>query len=174
MGKRNHQGFMLIETLLVSVFIASTLIFLYIQFQKVRDSYDVTFSYNTIDGVYSSKVLLEYLQENGIANMSNALKSNSITQIEVSTCPGAYLTNTTFCNRLVENLNIRKAYYVSSDVTNFRNKMKSLGLSNKFQTFIRSMKDSDGIGYRLVIEYNDDTYATILARNNNVSSESVF
>lgn len=170
MRKRNCQGFMLVETLLVSVFIASTLIFLYIQFQKVRDSYDVTFSYNTIEGVYSSKVLLEYLQENGIANMSNALKSTSITQIEVSTCPSAYLTNTTFCNRLVDSLNIRRAYYVSSDVTNFKNKVKPLGLSNKFQSFIRSIKDSDGIGYRLVIEYNNDTYATILARNNNTSS----
>lgn len=164
MGKSNEKGFMLIETLLVSVFIASTLIFLYIQFQKVRNSYSNSFTYDTVNGIYANQVILGYLQENGIKNLSNAMESTSSTYIDLTTCPGAYLENTAYCNRILSDLGVKKIYYISSDVTAFKGKMESLNLSSKFKRYVNTIKPTNGIGYRLITEFQDGTYATILAR----------
>ena len=41
--QKNNKGFVLVETLLVSVFILTTLIFLFIQFRTVKQSFDRSF-----------------------------------------------------------------------------------------------------------------------------------
>lgn len=162
--RKNSKGFMLMETLMVSVFAVSTLIFIYIQFEKVRTNYQTSFQYNTVNGVYDASTILRYLKENGIENLNNMIE-NGTTYIDITTCPGGYLSNTTFCNRLLTDLQVKKIFYTSSDLTGFKSKMKSAGVSNKFQRFIRSVKSSSDTGYRLLVEYNDDTYATILSKS---------
>lgn len=173
MRKSNEKGFMLIETLLVSVFIASTLIFLYIQFQKVRNSYSNSFTYDTINGIYANKVILEYLQENGINNLSRTMQNTSVSYIDITDCPAAYLENTSYCNRIMSDLGVKRIYYVASDVTAFKDKMDSIGLSNKFKRYVNAMTGNVGVGYRLVTEFDDDTYASILVRSNTVDMITV-
>lgn len=164
MRKSNEKGFMMIETLLVSVFIASTLIFLYIQFQKVRNGYNNSFTYDTVNGIYANQVILGYLQENGIKNLSNTMENTSISHIDLTSCPAGYLENTSICNYLLSDLGVKKIYYVSSDVTEFQKKMESLGLSSKLKRYVNTIKSTNGIGYRLITEFQDGTYATILVR----------
>lgn len=169
MLKKNNKGFMLLETLLVSVFIASTLIFLYIQFQKVRDSYQSSFSYNTVIGTYASSNFLKYLQENGISNLSNTINSGTV-YIDLTTCPSAYLTNTPLCKKLVTELGIKKVIYASSDTSALITRMATVSdISPKLKSFIKSIKVNNRISYRLLFEYNDETYSTILARSSTIS-----
>lgn len=162
--RKNNKGFMLIETLLVSVFVVSTLIFIYIQFEKVRNSYQTSFSYNTTNGVYGANAILKYLRENGIDNLDKKIDEGSA-YIDLTNCPGGYLSNTSFCHRLLTDLKVQKIFYVSSDVTNFKSKMDQAAISNKFKSFVRSIKPTDNAGYRLLIEYANEEYATILTKS---------
>lgn len=161
MRNNNNKGFMLIETLLVSVFVVSTLIFVYIQFEKVRNSYQTSFEYNTINGVYGADTILKYLKENEIENLNNAIKDGR-TYVDISNCPGGYLSNTSFCQRLLTDLKVKKIFYTTVDITEFKKKINQAAISNKLKQFIRSIKSSDETGYRLIVEYEDNTYATIL------------
>lgn len=170
MRKVNNKGFMLMETLLVSVFIVSTLVFLYIQFGKVRDSYNDSFHYNTVASAYSTNTFLQYLQENGIENLSKTLSTTDTVYIDLTTCSATYLTQTSMCTKLISKLGIKKIYYVSSDITNFKNNLPS-GMSNSFKKYVRTLKSKDGLGYRLIAEYKDGTFASILARSTIVNTE---
>ena len=159
--RKNNKGFMLIETLLVSVFVVSTLIFIYIQFEKVRNSYQTSFSYNTTNGVYGANAILTYLKENGMENLDKRIDEGDA-YIDLTNCPGSYLSTTAFCHRLLTDLKVHKIFYVSNDVTNFKSKMDQAAISNKFKSFVRSIKEPDTAGYRLLIEYENEEYATIL------------
>ena len=52
--KKNEKGFVLLETLIVTTFVVSTLIFLYTQFSNIKTSYDASFRYNTVEGLYDA------------------------------------------------------------------------------------------------------------------------
>lgn len=164
MIKRDNKGFMLMETLLVSVFIATTLIFLFVQFQKVRDSYDVSFSYNTVNGLYGAKSVLTYLEENGLANTINGIKSGSA-YLDLSGCPTSYLTEQSYCMQLYQSLNIKKVIFTASNTSGVVSSLNSMTISNKFKSFIRNIKNDTSNNYRLLIEYNDETYATIIVKS---------
>ena len=62
--KKRNKGFMLIETLVVSTFIISTLIYLYVQFTNLKKSYDISFRYDTIPGLYSAKEIDKFINNN--------------------------------------------------------------------------------------------------------------
>ena len=43
--KKRNKGFILLETLVVSTFIITLLIYLYVQFSNLKKSYDISFRY---------------------------------------------------------------------------------------------------------------------------------
>ena len=67
MKKINNKGFMLVEVLVVSVFISSILIVMFVQFKKINNSYNVSFNYNTVDSLY----LLNNVKKRLITNSTN-------------------------------------------------------------------------------------------------------
>ena len=55
MKKNNNKGFMLLETMIVSAFIITTLTFLYVQFSNLKKSYEESFKYDSIPELYKAK-----------------------------------------------------------------------------------------------------------------------
>lgn len=159
--RKNNKGFMLVETLLVSVFVATTLIFLFVQFERVKSSYDKAFTYNTVSNVANAKTFSIYLFENGISDASEYVSNNSY--LDITTCPATYLTNTDFCKYLINKLNIKKIYLTKVNnrrINNFQTSAKGLNLDNTFLNFIDNIKQVDST-YKdiLIVEYNDKTFA---------------
>ena len=162
MRKLNSKGFLLVETLLVAIFIISTLMFLYTQFSKVRDSYKQSFNYNTVTGLYSAGTFLDYLQDSGIEKLDNAVKSSPF--VDLTGCDSAYIKSNAVCEKLKGELNIKKIYFTKSDPANFKNDLVSQNLDREFKEFIHTIKAPDvATGGRLIVEYNDNTFATVLA-----------
>ncbi len=168
--KLNKKGFMLVETLLVAVFLVATLIFLYVQFNRVRTSYNISFTYNTSSNIYSTNTFLDYLKENGLTVMHDELKYNKEQYYDISSCEHPYMTNVQLCKSIVENLEIEKIYLTSSDLIWFKQNIPA-SASNEMSRFISTLKDKDGEGNRLIIEFKDGTFASILARINEFSYE---
>ena len=162
MRKLNSKGFLLVETLLVAIFIISTLMFLYTQFSKVRDSYKQSFNYNTVTGLYSAGTFLDYLQDSGIEKLDNAVKSSPF--VDLTGCDSVYIKSNAICEKLKGELNIKKIYFTKSDPANFKNDLVSQNLDREFKEFIHTIKAPDvATGGRLIVEYNDNTFATVLA-----------
>ena len=67
--KKNSKGFMLIDTLIVSITVSAILIYLYFQFASVNDSYIKNFRYNTVPGLYAGADIKENILYNGKSNI---------------------------------------------------------------------------------------------------------
>ena len=55
------KGFMLVETLLVSLTIAGILVYMYSQFSTINSSYQRLYSYNNADNVYQVGAFREFM-----------------------------------------------------------------------------------------------------------------
>ena len=62
--KKNSNGFTILETLITSTLVISTLVFLYVQFNNLERNYDDSFRFNTVNGIHKAKELSKYYQAN--------------------------------------------------------------------------------------------------------------
>ena len=70
MKKNKNEGFMLAETLIVTTFVAGVLIFLFIQFSNLENSYEESYMYNTVEDIYALEDIKDYIEQDETA-MSN-------------------------------------------------------------------------------------------------------
>lgn len=159
MKKMNKKGFMLAETLIVSTFIMTILIFLYVQFRTVTDSYNTSFKYNNVNNIYAANNVRLFLMGENISRIKSDL--SSVNYVDVTSCPSTYITETSYCRKLLSDLRVRTALVVKDDLSNVKGHMNSQW-SEELKDFINALKtDSEPNAIRLIVEYDDDTYASL-------------
>jgi hypothetical protein len=161
MKKNNNRGFMLVETLVVSTFIFSTLIFLYVQFRTVNNSYSATFNYNTANGLYAVNNVKEYLLDVGYRDL--ALKIGEEKYIDITSCPIQYISELSYCRALFEKLNIKTVIFTNQDLSELKGYLlQARPFDEDLNKFINFIKYDDADNeYRLIIAFKDDTFATL-------------
>ncbi|MDD2435423.1 MAG: hypothetical protein PHO63_04130 [Bacilli bacterium] len=164
MKKLNNHGFLLVETLVVSILIISSLIYLFIQFQNISISFDRSFKYNTVDGIYGaaniSKFLLVEGYDNLVAYYNDPL--NDKKYIDVTNCEyelvGSGLSR--FCQMLFEELNVKTVLFTKANLKDLLN--SDYNFSEHLNEYIKHIKFSAGdTDYRIIVEYNDETFGSL-------------
>ena len=61
--KKNNQGFMLVEALVMSTVIIGVLVFMFIQFRNISRGYDRSFSYDTVPNLYYTNEIKRILTD---------------------------------------------------------------------------------------------------------------
>lgn len=161
--KKNNKGFMLIETLIVSISISGILIYLFFQFQNVNDSYNKSFKYNTINGLYGAGDIKENIKANGLTSIYNNANSSSF--VDITNCSSTYFNNTNYCLKLNELLGVKTILVskgnLSSTKTLLANSQNITKYSETLRDFINKTADISS-GYQLFVEYNDNTVASVV------------
>ena len=160
--KKNSKGFMLIDTLIVSITVSAILIYLYFQFSNVNDSYNKSFMYNTVEGLYAGADIKENILYNGKDEIYSNINSNSFT--DLSNCPATYYNNIEYCQMLYETLNIKTVLVTKSNLNNIKSAMDSNQNKNTYDETIRDLinKSPDSSdGYQIFIEFNDGNAAAV-------------
>ena len=165
-NKLGNKGFMLLETLIVSTIILSTLVFLYIQFTNIKKSYDISFRYNTVSGLYSAKELGDFLIDNGTTTLSTTLQNNVNFYVNITNntyVPG----NKDLYDKLIIDMNIGVAVYVDDDLTEFKkylnsDKVEASTFNEEFKKYIMNLQTNATEKDRIIIKFKDNTYASIL------------
>lgn len=151
-----NKGFVLAETLIVTAFVASVLIYLFIQFTNLNSNYNDSYNYNTVEGLYSLRNIRYYiLRDNDVqAYIENNLLTENI--IDVTDC-SIFEEDYSYCKKLFELENIKRIFITKNkfDKTIF------LDFDIDFQKFINKINSEGNEKYRLLVEFNDSTYATI-------------
>lgn len=169
MKKSNNKGFMLLETLIVSTVILSTLVFLYIQFVNVKSSYEVSFRYNTIPGLYMAKEISTFLTENGYISLQTNLDNNLSTNngyINITNSSNVTGDSDLYTN-MITDMNISYVLFVNDDLTTLKTYLSS-GTYNtsvfnqEFKKYILKLSTNATNKYRLIVSFNDNTFASIL------------
>jgi len=159
MKKMNNKGFMLIETLIVATFLVTTLLFIYVQFNNITRTYNNSFKYNTVNGMYNVKNIIQYINNDGIDNLKNTLVGDNIYYIDITSCPNTYFSETEYCNILMNASNVKTVLFTNENLVTLKNNTD--GLNQTMIDFINYINYETTTGYRIIIEFNDNTFASL-------------
>ena len=168
--KKSNKGFTLLETLIVTTFVVTTLIYLFIQISNIKVSYDITFRYNTVPGVYNALNISNYVDDEGYKSMANGLYFNTKTYYDLN--DNTYIDGgiSDFYDALVSKIDAKNIIFVSEDLTTLNTYLETGTLTETdkaifnedFIKFISKIEFEGITGvYRVIIEYKDKTYATV-------------
>ena len=162
MKKNNNKGFMLLETLVVSAFVITILIYLYVQFVNLKNSYDESFKYDTIQNIYSLKQVDQFINKNyGYGDFKDILVNENYIELYKDKCEMEYFSNNnSYCNKLMSNLNMKTLLITNNRLEDIKSQFKtnnpySRGLYNYIKSIDRNMASKS---YLLIAEFKDNTY----------------
>ena len=156
---KNSKAFALVETLIVSTIIATILMYVFVQYNKVESKYDETFAYNDVDNLYKL---------DGIKGYINSLDSTSITTITTKIDSDDIIimdknddtyTNIEYLDNqadLLINLDIKTLVLTKADINNVDTSSLSVTLKNMIKKI-----DNKSDNYRIIAEFNNGECATI-------------
>lgn len=169
MKKLDSKGFLLTELLVTATLVSTVLIFLYTQFYTIKRSYDTSFKYNTVNGLYALSNVRSFLEENDIYILTQGLNTTSYIDLKNNNLQTA---NTTYFNELMTGLNIKYLIFTNQNIDNLINQINNGTALNSdtneyedLKKFIKRInfdnKDTSN-NYRIIAEFNDNTFASIL------------
>jgi len=153
--KINNKGFMLVETLIVTTFVAGVLIFLFIQFNNLSKAYDDSYVYNTPEGLYALEDIKKYVDTD--IDLLTYINENieSLKYIDITDCN--LFNNKNYCLKLFELENIDKIFIT----TNNFEKESITRYKEDFIIFINKINEEGEEKYRLVASFKNSTFATL-------------
>ena len=162
MKKINNKGFMMLETLVVSVFIVTILTYLYIQFVNLKSNYSISFRYDTVENLYKTEEIDKFINENiGYQKMFD-IGDNEI--YVNNKCNLSYFSSVNdYCEELMDKLDLKTAILITPDTVTSDIKKYGDGIVNYTKKIIKN----NTADYILVTEFNDESFASIVAYEGN-------
>ena len=177
MKKNNCKGFILVETLVVTTFVAGVLIFLFVQFSKLSKAYEESYIYNTVEGLYALEDVRDFLDsstitsETTITDPTNEEETITITStnkfieyikeqietenyIDITDC--TLFDNKDYCLNLLQSENIDRIFITKNSIPN-----NITGYKEGFQIFISKINNEGNEPFRIVASFDNSTYATL-------------
>lgn len=177
MSIKNQKGFLLAESLIVATFVISLLIFLFVQFKNLSVSYDDSFKYNSVEGLYALDNVRTYLKENASEDKKIheyltgskpylSIYSENACNTEIG------LRGTGYCKELMEAQNIKSVIFTKAEISaegglkrwlktsNFTSSDRKVISENMKNFILRTDTKEIAHTYRLIAEFNDGSYAT--------------
>ena len=155
MKKKDSKGFMLAETLIVTTFVAGVLIFLFIQFSKLSNSYNEYYNYNTTEKMYALEDIKDYIKSDSVAQSKIIADVSENGYLNMTDCSG--FSNTEYCLKLLQLENIEKIIVVPNYFNADNLNVSDEAISN----FMRKISSEGDESHRLIAKFNDNTMATI-------------
>ena len=156
---KNSKAFALVETLIVSTIIATILMYVFIQFNKVESKYDESFRYNGVDNLYNLDSIKGYIN-----SLDSALITDIVTKINNDDIIIMDKNDDTYTNieyldnqiDLLANLDIKTLILTKADINN----VDTSNLSKTLKNMIKKI-DNKSDNYRIIAEFNNGECATI-------------
>ena len=163
MKKGNNLGFMLTETLIVSTFITVTLLYMFVQFQQINRNYNRTFTYNTVNSLYSAEQIRTYILDFDFDNIKSVLNNENQKYLSLTECPDDLFAEINYCEELFTALNVKNVYFTHDDIGGLKEELRSdLYVDEQTITFLDYIDYTQGsAAYRLIVHFDDDTHATL-------------
>ena len=174
--KKNNRGFLLAESLVVSTFVLTVLILLYIQFNNLTTNYKNSYNYNNVESIYDLSSVSNYLLTNNY-NLSDQLTASKpyVVVYKNGSCNMDAGIIDTFCDNLINNMDAKTVIYTSSDISAIQKYVSENDDSNinqKLREFISRVETNTVKNKgRLFAEFNNGNYATIAMDNTAIIEE---
>ena len=153
---KNSKAFALVEILIVSTIIATILMYVFIQFNKVESKYDESFRYNGVDNLYNLDSIKEYIDSIDTTLIIDKINNDDIIIMDKN--DDTY-TNIEYLDNQVDlltNLDIKTLVLTKADINN----VDTSSLSKTLKNMIKKI-DNKSDNYRIIAEFNNGECATI-------------
>ena len=165
--KKNNRGFLLAESLVVSTFVLTILILLYVQFSNLTTNYKNSYNYNNVESIYDLSSIANYLKINNFGLSSKLTKSKPyIVVFENNSCNMDAGIIDTFCDNLINKMDAKKVIYTSSDIEiiqKYVSEKIDSTINEGMRDFISKVETTPVQNKgRLFAEFNNGTFATIV------------
>ncbi len=168
--KKNNKGFLLAEVITVSVVTIVALVIIYVQFVAVDNSYYKSFKYNNVDKLYLANQLKQFINGDNANELYSDIEN--ISYADITNCD-AYFIERTYCRNLINTIDAKQVLVTKLDTSSILDKLKENKIvSSDMYTFISNNKSLEN-GYRLIIEFNDNTYATLKLGSSVIYKDSI-
>ena len=168
--KKDNRGFLLAESLVVSTFVLTVLILLYIQFSNLTTNYKNSYNYNNVESLYDLSSVANYLQANNY-NLSTQLTSSKpyVIVYKNGSCNMDAGIIDSFCDNLINKMDAKTIIYTYSDISVIKKYISTKednNINQKLRDFIMKVETNvvQNKG-RLFAEFDNGTYATIAMDN---------
>lgn len=154
------KGFMLVETLLVSLTIAGILVYMYTQFSTINSSYQKLYDYNSTESMYQIGAFRDFL----VSYTKGKSVYTGLTA-KVITCNDLSLnaSDLNYCKKIYTALDpelviLTKGQYTESTVLS-----KVSGEEKKaiIKKFLKTVEQGSSSNYRLIVLFKDNRVATV-------------
>lgn len=166
MNKKNNKGFLLTESLIVTTFVLTVLIYLFGQFKNLMTEYKNNYKYNTVQDIYNLGSLAKYINTNNITLENNG-EISIIYQSNVAALPPAYKNA---FESMANDMGIDYIIYTDSDIKEAESEIKkatSSIIGQDMIDFVEKVKTKDIQNKgRLVARFTNGNFATILIEKN--------
>jgi len=158
--KLDNKGFVLTEVLIVSTVIISILTFMYIQFKNVNRSYQNSFSYDTVEGLYLANNIINYINEDNYDTLVAKLQGESQGYIDITNCDIDLFETSSYCEQLFEKSEVEQILFTQENL--FKIKENSSNLNNDIKNYIKQIKTINSqTDYRIIIKYKNNTFTSL-------------
>lgn len=163
----NTRGFMLVETLLVSLTIAGILIYMYSQFSTINDTYQRLYNYNTTERLYHADIMRQFLVNYTVKTDSiYTVTVNNNKAVDIKNCSFVTGNDRTYCDLLVTAMDVKKIiltyddFKVSDRAEKILNQIaeEDRGLVKNYLKQIESVNENK---YRIIVLFKDDTISSL-------------
>ena len=175
--KKNNQGFMLAEVIVVGTSLVVILTTMYIAFNRVYSAYNERSHYYSTDGLYAASAFenlyIDKLLMNSIIN-SESMTGNNF--IDLSNCDDPiYSGNEQTCRIIKSTYKIDKVFFTTYNILSFAT--TETGIDSSIKEYIKYMVNSDeqlerkdnqgntiDYKYRIIVRTEDNNYASLKIR----------
>ena len=169
MKKNFRRGFVLAETVAVSMIVIGALTFIYVQFASITKSYSISFKYDNVDKLYAVNNIKSYLSNENLSTIDELVNNDGY--VDITECPVDYFINSAYCDLLFNKLDIKKVLIITKDINLLKNTPildnNSSEYSQQFKNYVNYIKNQNDCN-RIVVEFNDDTYANLNVCEGNI------
>lgn len=167
---KNNRGFLLAESLVVSTFVLTVLIVLFIQFSNLTNNYKNSYNYNNVESIYNLGAVDKYIQNNQTDPLATYLNNVETPYLVIYDDAGCNqdigLTDITFCENVVSEAGIKFLIYTSSEIDEIQKYVKTKKDDNLTQDFRDFISRVEAVTVknkgRLFAQFTDGTYSTVV------------
>ena len=172
---KNEKGFLLAEALIVSTFVLTILIILFIQFSNLTNNYKNSYSHNNVESIYDLSSVANYLTTNRYDLSEYLTVEKPYVLVYKDNECNINLTDN-FCQTIMKQMGAKTVIYTNSDVKAIQyyvNNNEDNNIGQKLREFISKIdaKPIQNKG-RLFAEFNNGTFSTIAFDSDNQNSAS--
>lgn len=160
MIKNNNKGFVITEVLILSTVIMGVLTLMYVQFKSVNRSYQYSFKYDTVEGLYLANNIVNYINDGNYDNLVEQVNNNPKGYIDITECTIENSNLISYCNSLFQKSEIEKILFTKENLIDLKRNISDF--DNDMQNYIKQIKTlNDEKDYRIIVKYKDGSFTTM-------------